>query len=180
MLNLSKIKKSKAVEATNGGSGVKITAADLRVQKDIADIELPPTCRMEFPDPNNLQAFVIDILPDEGLYKKGIFRFSFTLPNSYPFEPPKVKCMSKIYHPNIDLEGNVCLNILREDWKPVLSVNAVIHGMLHLFYEPNPNDPLNHDAAKVLRANQSRFASNVQRSMRGQEVDGKYYDRVLL
>lgn len=46
-----------------------------------------------------------------------------------PHDPPKVKCTQKIYHPNIDLEGNVCLNILREDWKPVLNLNAVIVGM---------------------------------------------------
>lgn len=39
----------------------------------------------------------------------------------------------QIYHPNIDLEGNVCLNILREDWKPVLNINTVIYGLSHLF-----------------------------------------------
>lgn len=49
----------------------------------------------------------------------------------------------KIYHPNVDLEGNVCLNILREDWKPVLNLNAVIVGLQYLFLEPNADDPLN-------------------------------------
>lgn len=39
----------------------------------------------------------------------------------------------QVYHPNIDLEGNVCLNILREDWKPVLNINTVIYGLYHLF-----------------------------------------------
>lgn len=39
----------------------------------------------------------------------------------------------QVYHPNIDLEGNVCLNILREDWKPVLNINTVIYGLFHLF-----------------------------------------------
>ena len=48
---------------------------------------------------------------------------------NFPHDPPKVKCGQKIYHPNIDLEGNVCLNILREDWKPVLNLNAVVVGM---------------------------------------------------
>lgn len=42
---------------------------------------------------------------------------------------PQVKCLTKVYHPNIDLEGNVCLNILREDWKPVLSINSIIYGL---------------------------------------------------
>jgi Ubiquitin-conjugating enzyme len=45
-----------------------------------------------------------------------------------------------VYHPNINLQGNVCLNILREDWKPVLDINAVIYGLIYLFYEPNPGE----------------------------------------
>jgi len=55
----------------------------------------------------------------------------------------QVKCETPIYHPNIDTEGNVCLNILRKDWRPVLDMNAVIYGMIFLFHEPNGNDPLN-------------------------------------
>jgi ubiquitin-conjugating enzyme E2 M len=61
--------------------------------------------------------------------------------------PPQVLCKTRVYHPNIDLEGHVCLNILRDEWKPVLDINAVIYGLIYLFYEPNPNDPLNHGAS---------------------------------
>lgn len=50
---------------------------------------------------------------------------------------------SQIYHPNIDYEGNVCLNILREDWNPVLNLNSIMVGLQYLFLEPNANDPLN-------------------------------------
>lgn len=50
---------------------------------------------------------------------------------------------AQIYHPNVDLEGNVCLNILREDWKPVLNLNSVMVGLQYLFLEPNADDPLN-------------------------------------
>ena len=49
----------------------------------------------------------------------------------------------KIYHPNIDLSGKICLNILREDWKPVLNLNSIMIGLQFLFLEPNPDDPLN-------------------------------------
>ncbi len=51
--------------------------------------------------------------------------------------------LPQIYHPNVDLEGNVCLNILREDWKPVLNLNSVMVGLQYLFLEPNADDPLN-------------------------------------
>ena len=57
---------------------------------------------------------------------------------------------SQIYHPNIDLEGNVCLNILREDWKPVLNINSIIVGLQYLFLEPNADDPLNKGAFALI------------------------------
>jgi ubiquitin-conjugating enzyme E2 M len=74
----------------------------------------------------------------------GKYEFSVNIPDSYPYEPPKVRCNVKIYHPNIDLKGNVCLNILKEDWKPTLNVSTILAGIYFLFTDPNPNDPLNH------------------------------------
>lgn len=85
--------------------------------------------RTSFPDPNDILNFTLTIEPDEGMYKGGTFHFNFAINQNFPHDPPKVKCTQKIYHPNIDLEGNVCLNILREDWKPVLNLNAVIVGL---------------------------------------------------
>ena len=83
---------------------------------------------------------------EKGFYVKGTFKFTFKLNANYPHEPPKVLCRQKIYHPNIDLEGNVCLNILREDWKPVLNLNSILVGLQYLFLEPNADDPLNKGA----------------------------------
>ena len=85
--------------------------------------------RTSFPDPDDILNFTLTIEPDEGMYKGGTFHFNFAINQNFPHDPPKVKCTQKIYHPNIDLEGNVCLNILREDWKPVLNLNAVIVGL---------------------------------------------------
>lgn len=85
--------------------------------------------KTQFPNPDDILNFTLTIEPDEGMYKGGAFQFSFAINQNFPHDPPKVKCSHKIYHPNIDLEGNVCLNILREDWKPVLNLNAVIVGL---------------------------------------------------
>lgn len=63
----------------------------------------------------------------------GAFLFTFHVSADYPHKPPTVLCKTKVYHPNIDLEGKVCLNVLREDWKPVLNINTVIYGLNHLF-----------------------------------------------
>ena len=96
----------------------------------------------------------------------------------YPHEPPKVKCTQKVYHPNLDYDGNVCLNILREDWKPVLSISSCIYGLVHLFMDPNPDDPLNKDAARDLTENQRQFELNVKRSMQGGYVGGQSFSCV--
>jgi ubiquitin-conjugating enzyme E2 M len=85
--------------------------------------------KTHFPNPDDILNFKLTIDPDEGMYKGGRFYFDFKINQNFPHDPPKVKCTQKIYHPNIDLEGNVCLNILREDWKPVLNLNAVVVGL---------------------------------------------------
>ncbi|KAK5992415.1 NEDD8-conjugating enzyme UBC12 [Cladobotryum mycophilum] len=162
-----------------GGKKKKVTAAQLRVQKDLSELSLGGTMKTDFPDPDDILNFVLTIEPDEGMYRSGKFTFDFAINQSFPHEPPKVKCREKIYHPNINLEGNVCLNILREDWKPVLNLNAVIVGLQFLFLEPNASDPLNKEAADDLRSNREGFKRNVRTAMGGGGVKGVTYDRVL-
>ncbi len=65
------------------------------------------------------------------------------------------------------MQGNVCLNILRADWKPVLGINAVILGLIFLFIEPNATDPLNHEAAELMRNKLNDFKTKVNRTLRG-------------
>lgn len=184
MLNLFSMKKDhdgkKEDDGLRKNSGKnKTTPAQIRITKDINELELPKTCDTEFPDPNDLLNFRLVISPDEGFYRGGRFNFSFKIGPNYPHEPPKVKCMNKIYHPNIDLEGNVCLNILREDWKPVLTVNAIVYGLQYLFLEPNPEDPLNKDAANELQTNRRLFEQNVHRTLRGGSLNGVVFEKCL-
>ncbi|XP_011814521.1 PREDICTED: NEDD8-conjugating enzyme Ubc12 isoform X1 [Colobus angolensis palliatus] len=174
-------RQKKEEESAGGtkGSSKKASAAQLRIQKDINELNLPKTCDISFSDPDDLLNFKLVICPDEGFYKSGKFVFSFKVGQGYPHDPPKVKCETMVYHPNIDLEGNVCLNILREDWKPVLTINSIIYGLQYLFLEPNPEDPLNKEAAEVLQNNRRLFEQNVQRSMRGGYIGSTYFERCL-
>jgi ubiquitin-conjugating enzyme E2 M len=167
MLNILSLKK-KQQETKK-----KTTASQLRIQKDLTELELPKTMKLSL-DPMELV-----IAPDDGLYRGGRFTFSITVPSEYPHEPPKVMLKERVYHPNIDTQGNVCLNILRQDWKPVLNLGSVFVGLMYLFLEPNPDDPLNKEAAETMRSDLALFKRNVTSSMKGGVVDGMTFDCVL-
>lgn len=180
MIKLFSLKQQKKEGESSGKpAGKRASAAQLRIQKDLNELQLPKTCTTQFPDPDDLLNFKLELKPDEGFYNQGLFVFSFKVGPEYPHVPPKVKCETMVYHPNIDLEGNICLNILREDWKPVLTVNSIVYGLQFLFLEPNPDDPLNKEAAEVLRQNRRLFEQNVQRSMRGGYIGSTYFEKCI-
>merc|ERR1719184_271877 len=68
----------------------------------------------------DFQDLEVTIVPEAGLWKDAKYTFIFKVPDDYPHKAPKVTLKEKIYHPNIDTDGAVCLNLLREDWKPIL------------------------------------------------------------
>ena len=78
--------------------------------------------------------------------------------------------MIQVYHPNIDLEGNIC-DGLRKAWKPQFSVALCAHAWMKLFTDPNPMDPLNHKAAQMMRENIRGFDSLVRRSQKGETLN---------
>eukprot|EP00899_Mesostigma_viride_P022951 jgi/Mesvir1/3840/Mv19804-RA.1 len=184
MIKLFSVKEKQKQEAQNsaakGPPGRRQCAGELRVQKDISELNLPKTVSIAFPQgKDKLLDFEVTLKPDEGYYRGGTFLFTFNIPTTYPHEAPKVKCKTKVFHPNIDLDGNICLNILREDWKPVLSITSIIYGLQFLFLDPNPEDPLNHEAAERLRESPKQFESIVRRTMMGGQIGSTYYPRCM-
>ncbi len=168
----------KSIKKGNG-TNKKRSPGEIRVQKDIGELDSGKVGTVTFPNPNDLTFFELVIKPDEGFWKNASYLFTLNISADYPHKPPKVLCKTRIYHPNIDLEGNVCLNILREDWKPVLDVNAVIYGLISLFYEPNHNDPLNKEAASLLRKNENEFKTTVQRTLKGYSHSGYSFEKLI-
>lgn len=164
--------KKKVVDAdSEEGSGV--TTGIIQFKKEIPDLEtgMIPQAKL-FLEKNNFSEFKVHYTPEKDSYwYPGVYEFSFNIPDTYNITPPKVHCNTKIYHPNIDLQGNVCLNILKEDWKPTLNMEAVVASVYFLFYDPNPKDPLNHQAAELMRDNKEEFISNVKKTLKG----GNYY-----
>jgi ubiquitin-conjugating enzyme E2 M len=168
--------------STNGSNNPskKRNPGEIRIQKDIAELDGGEIATIHFPNANDLTTFEVSVSPDSGYWKGATYNFKFEIPPYYPHFPPKVECNTRMYHPNIDFEGKVCLNILRKDWTPVLDINAVIYGLIFLFYEPNPDDPLNVEVAKLFREDVRQFERQVMRSLRGGTIDGIDFDRLVL
>ena len=80
--------------------------------------------------------------PQDSPYQGGVFYFIFDFPPDYPFKPPKVTAVTKIYHPNINSNGCVSLNMLRRQWKPEFTVEKILLSIEELLKNPNLDDPL--------------------------------------
>jgi ubiquitin-conjugating enzyme E2 N len=75
------------------------------------------------------------------------------LPKEYPFQPMKIRFMTKIYHPNIDFLGRICLDIIKQRWFPALQIISVLLSIQVLLSSPNLDDPLNEKVANHFRQN---------------------------
>jgi len=80
--------------------------------------------------------------PKDSPYEGGIFMVSITFPPDYPFKPPQLKFTTKIYHCNISPDGDICLDILKSQWSPALTIIKVLLSVCSLLTDPNPDDPL--------------------------------------
>ena len=80
--------------------------------------------------------------PTDSPYEGGVFMMDIKFPADYPFKPPKVTFETKIYHPNINSSGGICLDILKDQWSPALTISKVLLSICSLLTDPNPDDPL--------------------------------------
>lgn len=100
--------------------------------------------------------------PQRSAYSGGTFKIKITFPLEYPFKPPIIKFLTKIYHPNIDDEGAICLSLLKNEvWKPATQMRNIVTAILQLLIEPNPDDPLDSNIANIYRNDRKTFETNV-------------------
>jgi len=101
------------------------------------------------PSEDNLRYFNVIIAgPAGSAFDGGVFRLELFLTEDYPMGPPKVRFLTKIYHPNIDKLGRICLDILKDKWSPALQIRTVLLSIQALLSAPNPDDPLANDVAE--------------------------------
>lgn len=98
-----------------------------------------------------------------GLYDGGVFEIKITISRKFPFESPKIKWITKTYHPNISLQSKVCVGVLGKDWVPTMSVAGVIETLRNLLNFPNPASPLNTQAANLMKKDMKKYEAEVKK-----------------
>ena len=120
-----------------------------RISKEIQRLkkDTPVGIKIE-PDKDNLRYFHIFIEgPQDTPYEAGIFELEMFLTDKYPMKPPKCRFITKLYHPNVDKLGRICLDVLKDKWTPALTVSRVCLSIQLLMQVPNPDDPLDNKVA---------------------------------
>lgn len=101
----------------------------------------------------------------DSVYENGIFKLQIELPDLYPLSPPKVKFLTKMYHPNITtLTGYICVSILEKDnWVPSMTIYSTVLSIKSLLLDPNPHSPLESEIAKLYLTNVDKYYENVKK-----------------
>ncbi|KAM6577627.1 hypothetical protein CsatB_029464 [Cannabis sativa] len=116
-----------------------------------------------FPEEDNIFCWKGTITGSkETVFEGTEYRLSLSFSNDYPFKPPKVKFETSCFHPNVDVYGNICLDILQDKWSSAYDVRTILLSIQSLLGEPNISSPLNTQAAQ-LWSNQEEYRKTVEK-----------------
>lgn len=115
--------------------------------------------------------------PEDTPFKYGTYRISVAFPDNYPFSGPTVKFITKIYHPNVYGNGDICVDILKEKWDKTVQIPALLRSLWYLIQYPNPDDAANGQAADFFRNSEENYEKEIlNKILETGEVNEKFRD----
>ena len=150
-------------------------AATKRIKKELLDLSKdPPSTCSAGPLGDDLFHWQSTIMgPKDSPYEGGIFFLNIHFPTDYPFKPPKVQFTTKIYHCNVNNNGSICLDILQSQWSPALTISKVLLSVCSLLTDPNPDDPLVPEIARLYKTDRQKHDATSQEWTRAARTVGE-------
>ena len=145
------------------------TANLRRIQNEIKNLQLKTSeydkmFKIDMVDDDMYHWNVTLYGPEDSLYEGFEFKLDTLLPNAYPFEPPRVKFITPIQHVNINNNGDICLDILKNNWSASQNMTSVMISIIALLSQPNTDDPLNAELGELHRRNKKEYANRIKNS----------------
>jgi len=135
-----------------------------RIQKEQKDVNLDPAAHFSAgpmgEDIYNWQATITG--PPGSPFENGLFFLNINFPSDYPFLPPKVFFVTRIFHPSVGPDGSICLDILKNQWSPALTIAKVLMAILVLMSEPNLDDVLSPEIGRIFMENRAKYEATAR------------------
>ena len=136
-----------------------------RIQKELIELSKDPLANCSAGPVNDNDQFHWNASimgPEDSPYQGGIYFLDIKFPPEYPFKPAKIKFTTPIYHPNVNSSGSICLDILKDQWSPALTITKVLLSISSLLTDPNPEDPLVAEIAKIYMTDRATYDANAK------------------
>lgn len=100
--------------------------------------------------------------PDDSLYQGYGYKVDIELPNDYPQSALKIKFVTPIQHINVNKDGNICMDILKNEWTSTQSMTSVLISLVSLLSNPNTEDPFNSDLAELYNSDKKAYEKKIK------------------
>jgi ubiquitin-conjugating enzyme E2 D/E len=147
-----------------------------RLQLEMVEVFKTPFLSARFIEHDSFHLRLSFVGPPQSLYKGGVFHLAFRFTDYYPFMPPTVRFLTRVYHPNINSSGEICMdNLERKLWSPAMQTSRIAVSIVSLLSDPFPNDPLVPEIAATYLADRETYASNVRAFTKRHAGPGQNY-----
>ncbi|KAJ2776324.1 Ubiquitin-conjugating enzyme E2 2 [Coemansia javaensis] len=138
-----------------------------RLMRDFKRLQSdPPEGISGAPCPDNIMMWNAVIFGPAGTpFEDGTFKLTLAFEESYPNKPPGVRFISRMFHPNVYTNGELCLDILQNRWSPTYDVAAILMSIQSLLHDPNSSSPANAEAANLYRENRKEYVRRIRETV---------------